>query len=87
MPGPASWDLPSAATPNTAVTEISFEKMQILGNDPAVLDQALEWACNELQARALETRNAGILATRHAPGHFTLELSPDVPFGYTHEAG
>jgi hypothetical protein len=49
------------------------------------LDQALDSGIRELQAKALTHGKAGILVTKHAPGRFTLELSHDVPFGYTYE--
>jgi hypothetical protein len=35
--------------------------------------------------RALREGNHGILVTRHGPTSFTVNLSPDVPYGITQE--
>lgn len=50
------------------------------------MDHALDSGVRKLQALALARGSEGILVTKQAPGRFTLELTPDVPFGYTHEA-
>ncbi|MBT8162895.1 MULTISPECIES: hypothetical protein [Arthrobacter] len=49
------------------------------------VDRALNSAVRELQTLAMVHGVEGILATKHAPGRFTLELSRDVPYGYTLE--
>jgi hypothetical protein len=61
--------------------------MEIVVNHAREMDHALNAGVRELQALALAGGGAGggILVTKHAPGRFTLELSHDVPFGYTHE--
>jgi hypothetical protein len=52
--------------------------------DRHVLDERLERAEKTLQEEALLT-GQGILITRNAPGHYTAELSDQVPFGITRE--
>jgi hypothetical protein len=49
-----------------------------------VLDERLERAEKTLREAALLT-GQGILITRNAPGHYTAELSDEVPFGITRE--
>lgn len=49
------------------------------------LDDRLEAAVQALQEAALRSRTCGILITRHQPGHYTAELSSQVPFGITRE--
>ncbi|MBT2566286.1 hypothetical protein J7I84_07200 [Arthrobacter sp. ISL-85] len=48
-------------------------------------DVDLEAAVIAMREQALLGGRQGILVTRHAPGKFTVELSDDVPFGFTHE--
>jgi hypothetical protein len=50
-----------------------------------VLDERLECAEKILREAALLT-GQGILITRNAPGHYTAELSDEVPFGITRES-
>jgi hypothetical protein len=52
--------------------------------DRHVLDERLERAEKTLRKAALLT-GQGILITRNAPGHYTAELSDEVPFGITRE--
>lgn len=59
--------------------------MDIVVNHAREIDHALDSGVRKLQALALARGAGGILVTKHAPGRFTLELSHDVPFGYTHE--
>ncbi|MFF2296132.1 hypothetical protein [Arthrobacter sp. NPDC058127] len=49
------------------------------------LDGRLEAAVKDLQETAMRSRTCGILITRHQPGHYTAELSGQVPFGITRE--
>lgn len=68
------------------MTERIHDKLEVVVHDAGTLDHALNSSLLELQSKALaEGRTSGILVTKHAPGRFTLELSNDVPFGYTHE--
>lgn len=67
------------------MTEIPLEKMEVLVHHARELDYALNSKLMELQHTALAKGTSGILVTRHGPGQFTLELSQDVPFGYTQE--
>ena len=50
-----------------------------------VLDDRLNEAVRGLQRLAMTTGTHGILLTRHKPGHYTAELSDQVPFGMTRE--
>lgn len=67
------------------MAQIAFEKVEVVVHHAREVDQALNSRVKELQAKALAQGAAGILVTKHGPGRFTLELSPEVPFGYTHE--
>ncbi|BAS12013.1 hypothetical protein AHiyo8_03160 [Arthrobacter sp. Hiyo8] len=67
------------------MTQIAHEKMEVVVHHAGDVDHALNSSVRELQTRALAQGTAGILITKHGPGRFTLELSPEVPFGYTHE--
>ncbi len=49
------------------------------------IEERLNAAVRDLQPLAASARH-GILVTRHNPGHFTVSLSQDVPFGLTREA-
>ncbi|WP_104175271.1 hypothetical protein [Arthrobacter sp. Y81] len=67
------------------MTETTLEKTEIFVRHARELDQALNSGIRDLQAKASTHGTAGILVTKLAPGRFTLELSHDVPFGYTYE--
>lgn len=49
------------------------------------LDDCLEAAAKKLQDLAVLTGTHGILVARKEPGHYTAELSDQVPFGLTRE--
>lgn len=61
------------------------ERLEVLVTEPGQLHEALDNAEAELRQVAMAQRCAGILATRHKPGRYTLELSDTVPFGETWE--
>jgi len=61
------------------------ERIDIQVNSRQDLDDRLEAAVRDLQEAALQARTRGILITRHQPGHYTAELSDQVPFGMTRE--
>ena len=67
------------------MTETAFEKTEVVVREARELGHALDSGIRSLQAKALAHGTAGILVTKLAPGRFTLELSHDVPFGYTYE--
>ncbi|QCO98313.1 hypothetical protein FCN77_12185 [Arthrobacter sp. 24S4-2] len=67
------------------MTETAFEKTEVVIREARELGDALDSGIRSLQATALAHGTAGILVTKLAPGRFTLELSHDVPFGYTYE--
>lgn len=49
------------------------------------LDERLDEAVKKLQDLAILTGTHGILVARNRPGHYTAELSDQVPFGLTRE--
>lgn len=69
------------------MTILPTGKLEITVDDARKLEQALNDGVERLQAAARKEGKDGILVTRHLPGRFVLELSTEVPFGYTHERG
>lgn len=67
------------------MTEVILARAEVIVHQAREIDQTLDAVARSLQATAMSHGTAGILVTRHAPGRFTLELSRDVPFGYTYE--
>lgn len=67
------------------MAQTAFEKVEVVVHHAREVDQALNSRVRELQTKALAQGAVGILVTKDGPGRFTLELSPEVPFGYTHE--
>lgn len=67
------------------MTQNSLKKLQVIVRHARDMDHALNSGVRKLQAVALAEGSEGILVTKRAPGRFTLELTRDVPFGYTHE--
>lgn len=61
------------------------ERIDIYVNNRNDLDDRLAAAVRDLQETALCAGTRGILITRHQPGHYTAELSDQVPFGMTRE--
>jgi len=61
------------------------ERLEIIVADRGQLYELLNDAEAVLRQVAMTQRCAGILATRHDPGHYTFELSDTVPFGETWE--
>ena len=61
------------------------ERLEVLVAGPGQLDQVLNDAEAELRQAAMAQGCAGILATRHSAGRYTLELSATAPFGETWE--
>lgn len=47
--------------------------------------QMLDRVVDELKRHAIKAGTRGILVTKTGPGHFTVELSKDVPYGITEE--
>ncbi|MFE4080321.1 hypothetical protein [Paenarthrobacter sp. YIM B13468] len=67
------------------MTKIAAERTEVCVLHAHDLDQALEHEVGRLQIQACAQGAMGILVTRLAPGRFTIELSPLVPYGYTYE--
>lgn len=49
-------------------------------------DLRLNAAIDMAMSIAIRAREGGILVTRHAPAHFTIAITPDVPYGQVREA-
>lgn len=50
-------------------------------------DLRLNAAIDIAMSIATRDRAGGILVTRHAPAHFTVDITPEVPYGQVREAG
>ena len=57
----------------------------ITADVPQLIAERLDAAEKSAQERAIREGNLGILVTRHGPTSFTVNLSPDVPYGITQE--
>ncbi|MDR6688656.1 hypothetical protein J2Y41_004251 [Arthrobacter sp. 1088] len=60
-------------------------RLTVHADSKADLDLQLDKSIASLRETAMIHRDRGIMVTRHAPGKFTLELHPKVPFGLTLE--
>ncbi len=49
------------------------------------MDQSLNAAVDEMIAAAMQQGRQGVLVTRLGMGHFAVELSDAVPYGYTEQ--
>lgn len=67
------------------MTQKSLQKTEIVVHHAREIEHALNSGVRKLQALALAEGTRGILVTKQSPGRFTLELSHEVPFGYTQE--
>lgn len=67
------------------MTEMALDRAEVIIHQAQDIDHTLDAVVSRLQAAAMSEGTAGILVTRQAPGRFTLELSHDVPYGYTYE--
>lgn len=54
-------------------------------SDRSTMELQLEEAVDAARLKAMQHRTCGILVTRHDYTRFTVELSPEVPFGITRE--
>ncbi|WP_427132711.1 hypothetical protein [Pseudarthrobacter sp. S9] len=59
----------------------TIERIDIQVTSRHLLDERLDAAVRNLQEIAVLTGTHGILITRNGPGHFTAELSDQVPYG------
>ncbi|MDQ0031063.1 hypothetical protein [Arthrobacter bambusae] len=60
-------------------------RLEIRVDERADMDQSLNTAVDRIIPIARRDRRHGILVTRLGEGHFTIELSDTVPYGYTEE--
>lgn len=61
----------------------NVEPLEIKVRDRASMDRCITAAVDGMIECARRKRTHGILATRLGDGHFVVELSDAVPFGYT----
>ncbi|BCW35005.1 hypothetical protein StoSoilA2_10610 [Arthrobacter sp. StoSoilA2] len=57
----------------------------VTATNKSTMEINLNAAIQEAERRARHEGRRGILVTRVAHAHFTVELSPEVPYGYTYE--
>lgn len=62
----------------------THEYVEVRVESACQIEERLNAAVQDLQPFAARTRN-GILVTRLNPGHFSISLSEEVPFGLTRE--
>ena len=61
------------------------EYIEVRVNSAGEVEDRLNSAVKDLQVIAARSRTHGILVTRLNPGHFSVSLSDQVPFGLTRE--
>ena len=61
----------------------NLESIEIRVNDRASMDRCLTAAVDRMIDSARGQRSHGILLTRLGDGHFVVDFSDTVPFGYT----
>lgn len=59
--------------------------LQVIAENPAALQDQLDAAVLQLRQTAANDHPRGILVTRRSRSLFTVETSPDVPYGTTEE--
>lgn len=59
--------------------------IDVQAEDALQLEERLNAALEDLQHAATVTCSQGILIDRVQPGRYTVSLSSEVPYGYTHE--
>jgi hypothetical protein len=63
----------------------STEVIEVIADTARLVEARLDAAVLDLQSMATRTGTRGIMVTRLNPGHYTVALSDEVPFGRTHE--
>jgi hypothetical protein len=58
---------------------------EITATRASTLDHELNTAVDKAREKAVKEGRHGILVTRHGHSFFTVELSPEVPYGLTQE--
>jgi hypothetical protein len=67
------------------ITAATGPAYHVTADEPQLIAERLDAAEKLARERALREGNHGILVTRHGPTSFTVNLSPDVPYGTTQE--
>lgn len=58
---------------------------EITATEASTLEDEINNAVEEARAKAEREGQHGILVTRHGHSRFTIEISPEVPYGLTQE--
>jgi hypothetical protein len=67
------------------ITAATGPTYHVTADKPQLIAERLDAAEKLAREQALREVNHGILVTRHGPTSFTVNLSPDVPYGITQE--
>jgi len=67
------------------MTTATAEYIEVRVDSAGEVEERLNSAVKDLQVIATRSRAHGILVTRLNPGHFSVSLSDQVPFGLTRE--
>jgi hypothetical protein len=67
------------------ITVAAGPTYHVTADEPQLLAERLEVAEKLARERALRDGNHGVLVTRHGLTSFTVDLSPDVPYGTSQE--
>jgi hypothetical protein len=67
------------------ITAATGPTYHVTADESQLIAERLEAAEKLAREWALREGNHGILVTRHGPTSFTVNLSPDVPYGTTQE--
>ncbi|MCB5275899.1 hypothetical protein BJG92_03453 [Arthrobacter sp. SO5] len=73
------------AKPGGAINDTHKAVLQVTATDRASMDFVLDRAEKRLRDQAIKVRRGGILITRESMSSFSLEISDEVPFGFTVE--
>ncbi|GAA2130628.1 hypothetical protein GCM10009825_11730 [Arthrobacter humicola] len=67
------------------ITVATGPNYHVTADEPQLIAERVDAAEKFARERALREGKHGILVTRHGPTSFTVNLSPDVPYGITQE--
>ncbi len=66
--------------------ETAVDSLTVIAGCRSEALEGLDACVEQVQRLAMQEKIRGILVTRRAAGHFTVELSHAVPYGLTREA-
>jgi hypothetical protein len=70
---------------NTMIRHLPDLVLEITAHDPGTIETELNAAVETVLTQAMRARSCGVLVTQHGYNRYTVALSPDVPYGQTHE--